>query len=202
VVRWGRNTSVDRDRRHLQGCAAPEHGQALRQLVSRQGAAEQARHFLGARRCAAPRRIQAADVVQDRKQLPGVHSRQQAGHRIAQTNEGYTGPPVKRRRPRSPQLAGFCGCVPVSADTVSGLNAILRGLSLCRGIPFPRCRFGRGISFPRCRSILAHRAAEAVGRDQLYRAATAWHNAALNKMRRGERCCHQQCRLRAGHNQR
>ena len=50
MVRWGRNTSVDRDRRHLQGCAAPEHGQALRQLVSRQGAAEQARHFLGARR--------------------------------------------------------------------------------------------------------------------------------------------------------
>ena len=109
---------------------------------------------------------------------------------------------ISRRRPRSPQLAGIRGCVSVSADTVSGLNAILRGLSLCRGIPFPRCRFGRGISFPRCRSILAHRAAEAVGRDQLYRAATAWHNAALNKMRRGERCCHQQCRLRAGHNQR
>ncbi len=31
---------------------------------------------------------------------------------------------ISRRRPRSPQLAGFCGCVSVSADTVSGLNAI------------------------------------------------------------------------------
>ena len=44
-----------------------------------------------------------------------------------------------RRRPKSPQLAGFCGCVSVSAETVSGLNAILGGLSLGQGIPFPRC---------------------------------------------------------------
>ena len=50
---------------------------------------------------------------------------------------------ISRRLPRSPQLAGFCGCVLVSAETVSGLNAILGVLSL-----------GRGISFPRCRSIL------------------------------------------------
>ena len=47
---------------------------------------------------------------------------------------------ISRRRPRSPQLAGFCGCVSVSADTVSGLKAILGRLSLGRGIPFPRCR--------------------------------------------------------------
>jgi hypothetical protein len=44
------------------------------------------------------------------------------------------------RRPRSPPLAGCCGCVSVSAETVSGLKAILGGLSLGRGIPFPRCR--------------------------------------------------------------
>jgi hypothetical protein len=37
-------------------------------------------------------------------------------------------------------LAGCCGCVSVSAETVSGLKAILGGLSLGRGIPFPRCR--------------------------------------------------------------
>ena len=37
-------------------------------------------------------------------------------------------------------MAGFCGCVSVSAETVSGLKAILGGLSLGRGIPFPRCR--------------------------------------------------------------
>jgi hypothetical protein len=47
---------------------------------------------------------------------------------------------ISRRRPRSPQLAGFCGCVSVSADTVSGLKAILGVLSLGGGIPFPRCR--------------------------------------------------------------
>ena len=47
---------------------------------------------------------------------------------------------ISRRRPRSPQLAGSCGCVSVSAETVSGLKAILGGLSLGRGIPFPRCR--------------------------------------------------------------
>src|SRR3954452_20173820 len=47
---------------------------------------------------------------------------------------------ISRRRPRSPQLAGICGCVSVSAETVSGLKAILGGLSLGRGIPFPRCR--------------------------------------------------------------
>jgi hypothetical protein len=44
------------------------------------------------------------------------------------------------RRPRSPPLAGCCGYVSVSAETVSGLMAILGGLSLGRGIPFPRCR--------------------------------------------------------------
>jgi hypothetical protein len=38
------------------------------------------------------------------------------------------------------QLAGSCGCVSVSAETVSGLKANLSGLSLGRGIPFPRCR--------------------------------------------------------------
>jgi hypothetical protein len=38
------------------------------------------------------------------------------------------------------QLAGSCGCVLFSAETVSGLKAILGGLSLGRGIPFPRCR--------------------------------------------------------------
>ena len=37
-------------------------------------------------------------------------------------------------------MAGSCGCVSVSAETVSGLKAILGGLSLGRGIPFPRCR--------------------------------------------------------------
>jgi hypothetical protein len=37
-------------------------------------------------------------------------------------------------------LAGCCGYVSVSAETVSGLKAILGGLSLGRGIPFPRCR--------------------------------------------------------------
>jgi hypothetical protein len=47
---------------------------------------------------------------------------------------------ISRRRPRSPQLAVFGGCVSVSADTVSGLKAILGRLSLGRGIPFPRCR--------------------------------------------------------------
>ena len=50
---------------------------------------------------------------------------------------------ISQRLPTSPQLAGFCGCVWVSAETVSGLNAILGVVSL-----------GRGISFPRCRSIL------------------------------------------------
>jgi hypothetical protein len=35
-------------------------------------------------------------------------------------------------------LAGSCGCVSVSAETVSGLKAILGSLSLGRGIPFPR----------------------------------------------------------------
>src|SRR4030081_2400889 len=35
---------------------------------------------------------------------------------------------ISRRRPRSPQLAGSCGCVSVSAETVSGLNVILGGL--------------------------------------------------------------------------
>ena len=40
----------------------------------------------------------------------------------------------------SPPLAGCCGYVSVSAETVFGLNAILGGLSLGRGIPFPRCR--------------------------------------------------------------
>ena len=44
---------------------------------------------------------------------------------------------ISRRRPRSPQFAGFCGCVSVSAETVSGLNAILGVLSLGRGIRFP-----------------------------------------------------------------
>jgi hypothetical protein len=47
---------------------------------------------------------------------------------------------ISRSRPRSPQMAGSCGCVSVSAETVSGLKAILGGLSLGRGIPFPRCR--------------------------------------------------------------
>jgi hypothetical protein len=47
---------------------------------------------------------------------------------------------ISRRRPKSPQLAGSCGWVSVSAETVSGLKAILGGLSLGRGIPFPRCR--------------------------------------------------------------
>src|SRR3981189_2620604 len=47
---------------------------------------------------------------------------------------------ISRRRPRSPQLARSCGCVSVSAETFSGLKAILGGLSLGRGIPFPRCR--------------------------------------------------------------
>ena len=47
---------------------------------------------------------------------------------------------ISRRRPKSPQLAGCCGCVSVSTETVSGLNLILGGLSLGRGIPFPRCR--------------------------------------------------------------
>jgi hypothetical protein len=51
---------------------------------------------------------------------------------------------ISRRRPRSPQLVGFCGCVSVSADAVSGLNAILGGLSLGRGISFPRCRMSSG----------------------------------------------------------
>jgi hypothetical protein len=37
-------------------------------------------------------------------------------------------------------MAGSCGWVSVSAETVSGLKAILGGLSLGRGIPFPRCR--------------------------------------------------------------
>ena len=37
-------------------------------------------------------------------------------------------------------MAGSCGRVSVSAETVSGLKAILGGLSLGRGIPFPRCR--------------------------------------------------------------
>ena len=41
---------------------------------------------------------------------------------------------------RSPQLAGFCGCVSVWTETVSDLNLVLDGLSLGRGIPFPRCR--------------------------------------------------------------
>ena len=36
-------------------------------------------------------------------------------------------------------MAGSCGCVSVSAETVSGLKAILGGLSLGRGIRFPRC---------------------------------------------------------------
>ena len=44
---------------------------------------------------------------------------------------------ISRRRPRSPQLAGCCGCVSVSAETVSGLKAILGGLSLGQGILFP-----------------------------------------------------------------
>jgi hypothetical protein len=47
---------------------------------------------------------------------------------------------ISWRRPKSPQLAGSCGWVSVSAETVSGLKAILGGLSLGRGIPFPRCR--------------------------------------------------------------
>jgi hypothetical protein len=51
---------------------------------------------------------------------------------------------ISRRRRRSPQLAGFYGYVSVSADTVSGPNAILGGLSLGRGIPFPRCRMSSG----------------------------------------------------------
>ena len=34
-------------------------------------------------------------------------------------------------------MAGSCGWVSVSAETVSGLKAILGGLSLGRGIPFP-----------------------------------------------------------------
>ena len=50
---------------------------------------------------------------------------------------------ISQRLPTSPQLAGFSGCVWVSAETVSGLNAILGVVSL-----------GRGISFPRCGSIL------------------------------------------------
>ena len=37
-------------------------------------------------------------------------------------------------------MAGSCGWVSVSAETVSGLKAILGGMSLGRGIPFPRCR--------------------------------------------------------------
>lgn len=32
---------------------------------------------------------------------------------------------ISRTRPRSPQLAGICGCVSVSADSFSGLNAFL-----------------------------------------------------------------------------
>src|SRR6478735_2138654 len=47
---------------------------------------------------------------------------------------------ISRRRPKSPQLARSCDWVSVSAETVSGLKAILGGLSLGRGIPFPRCR--------------------------------------------------------------
>ena len=41
---------------------------------------------------------------------------------------------------KEPAIGGLCGCVSVSAETVSGLKAILGGLSLGRGIPFPRCR--------------------------------------------------------------
>ena len=47
---------------------------------------------------------------------------------------------ISRRRPRRSQLAGSCGCLSVSAETFSGVKAILGGLSLGRGIPFPRCR--------------------------------------------------------------
>ena len=35
---------------------------------------------------------------------------------------------------------GSYGCVSVSVETISGLKVILGGLSLGRGIPFPRCR--------------------------------------------------------------
>jgi hypothetical protein len=47
---------------------------------------------------------------------------------------------ISRRRPRRSQLAGSCGCLSVSAETFSGVKAILGGLALGRGIPFPRCR--------------------------------------------------------------
>ena len=41
---------------------------------------------------------------------------------------------------KKPAIGGLCGCVSVSAETFSGLEAILGYLSLRRGIPFPRCR--------------------------------------------------------------
>jgi hypothetical protein len=41
---------------------------------------------------------------------------------------------------KEPAIGGSCGCVSVSAETIPGLKAILGGLSLGGGIPFPRCR--------------------------------------------------------------
>jgi hypothetical protein len=52
---------------------------------------------------------------------------------------------------KEPAIRGPCGCVSVSAKTISGLKMILGGLSLGRGIPFPRCRsIQLGQSFRRC----------------------------------------------------
>ena len=41
---------------------------------------------------------------------------------------------------KKPAIGGLWAGVSVSAEIVSGLKAILGGLSLGRGIPFPRCR--------------------------------------------------------------
>jgi hypothetical protein len=79
----------------------------------------------------------------------------QAKYLKSQTKGTPPGPTTQSFEPEDfpetaekPAIGGFCGCVSVSAETVSGLNAIFGVLSLGRGISFPRCRSagGKGLS--------------------------------------------------------
>ena len=111
-----RHADLPGRRRHLQGRAPSQRGEALPHVVSGQGAAEPLRRLLGARGCRAPARAPAACVLQHRPRLPAAHDRRGACRGSAQAFGDLYQPALKARaapiRSMAPRMGPPPGCKP------------------------------------------------------------------------------------------